>query len=495
MPGRRAAEGSPSPPPPATTMPQRQTNLSRRVSPRRPRPRSVEFALIFAGLVSAVVSSLGMLLVPAVAREMSVSIPTAQWTLTVNLLAGTIATPLLGRLSDGPYPRRILTVALMVVGAGSVTTALALDFTVFLIGRTLQGIAYGLVPITIVLARRHLSAERAPGAISTLSVLVAVGIGLGYPLTGLLAASAGFRSAFWAAAAFSVLALVVIQLLVPPDMPSDITRRPIDVVGAIMLSIGLGCGLLVLADGPIWGWVSTPTLILGGVSIVALTGWVLWERWCANPLVDLRVIAQRDVAVANVTALGIGAALFIGVSVVSLIAQAPTVTTYGMGLSVVAAGFVMAPLSAGSLAANRLLRMRRMRVPLEAVLPASASVVAGSLLFLTLAHDQLWEVVIGMVLFGVGVGGSFFAMPLLISRSVAETELGSAVSFNQVLRTAGGSIGSAVAGAVLITAPGGVVGYPEDVGVAFAAGTIIGVAVVFLLIVRQATAWWRARPD
>ncbi|MET0829409.1 MAG: MFS transporter [Microbacterium sp.] len=463
------------------------------MSGRRPGTRSIEFSLVFAGLVSAVVSSLGMLLVPSVAHEMSVSIPTAQWTMTVTLLAGSIATPLLGRLADGPHPRRTLNVSLLVIAVGSVITALAPDFTVFLIGRTFQGIAYGLVPITIVLARRRLPVDRVPGTISTLSVLVAVGIGLGYPLTGLLAAVAGFRAAFWAAAAFSVLALVIAQLLVPSDTPGDIAR-PLDVIGAVLLSIGLGCGLLVLGEGRLWGWLSTPTLVLCGISIGALAGWVLWERRNPHPLVDLRVIGQFDVAIANVTALGIGAALFIGVSVVSLIAQAPPTTSYGMGLSVVAAGFVMVPLSAGSLAANRLLRLRRVRMPLESVLTASAAVVACSLVFLTLAHDQLWEVLAGMLLFGIGVGGSFFAMPVLISRSVAEAELGSAVSFNQVLRTAGGSIGSAVAGALLITSPTGVTGYPDDVGIAFAAGTAIGVGVLLLLILRQANAWWRGRP-
>lgn len=54
-----------------------------------------------------------------------------------------------------------------------------------------------------------------------------------------------------------------------------------------------------------------------------------------------------------------------------------------------------------------------------------------------------------MLLFGLGMGASYAAMPALIARSVATEELGSSVSFNQVLRTVGSSFGTAIAGAVL----------------------------------------------
>jgi len=54
-----------------------------------------------------------------------------------------------------------------------------------------------------------------------------------------------------------------------------------------------------------------------------------------------------------------------------------------------------------------------------------------------------------MLLFGLGIGTTYAAMPALIARNVADTELGSAVSFNQVLRTVGGAFGSALSGAVL----------------------------------------------
>ncbi|HAG57942.1 MAG TPA: MFS transporter, partial [Arthrobacter bacterium] len=115
-------------------------------------------ALVYAALSTAIVSSLGMLLVPAISREMDVTVSTAQWMLTINLLVGAVATPVMGRLSDGPHKKRLLLTSLSIILIGSILAAVAPNFTVFLIGRALQGLSYGIVPVTIALARRYVAA-------------------------------------------------------------------------------------------------------------------------------------------------------------------------------------------------------------------------------------------------------------------------------------------------------------------------------------------------
>ena len=64
-------------------------------------------ALVFAGLTVSVMSTLGTPLIPTIAGEQHVSLDTAQWMLTVTLLVGAIATPVLGRLGDGPQRRTV----------------------------------------------------------------------------------------------------------------------------------------------------------------------------------------------------------------------------------------------------------------------------------------------------------------------------------------------------------------------------------------------------
>ena len=75
-------------------------------------PRALVPALLFVGTVVAVISSLGAPLVPAIAETMQTSLPNAQWSLTVTLLVGAVATPVVGRLGDGPHRRTVVLVVL-----------------------------------------------------------------------------------------------------------------------------------------------------------------------------------------------------------------------------------------------------------------------------------------------------------------------------------------------------------------------------------------------
>lgn len=406
-------------------------------------------SLVYTALTSAIVSSLGMLLVPTISHEFAVSISAAQWMLTVNLLVGAVATPIMGRLSDGPYTKRLLLFSLMGILIGSVLAACAPNFTVFLVGRALQGLSYGIVPVTIALARRYLPPEQARFGISSLSVTVSTGLGVGYPLTGILASGFGFRVAFAFAAVFLVTAGFVVWRLVPEGPDKDAPRTVFDVPGAVLLGLGLAALLVAVGEGANWGWTSwwTTGFFLGAAVLLAV--WSLVELRTPHPLINLRAIRHPDVLLANTTAIGLGAAMYMGLSIGSLIAQASTSTGYGIALPLLWAGFVMLPLSAGSLGANRLVRALSRHIQLTTLLPLGAGVVTAAAFLLWAFHDGLWEILAGMLLFGVGMGATYAAMPALVARSVAAAELGSAVSFNQVLRTMGGTLGSALSGAVL----------------------------------------------
>ncbi|MFZ2512798.1 MAG: MFS transporter [Gordonia sp. (in: high G+C Gram-positive bacteria)] len=437
--------------------------------------RALVPSLIYAALTTSIVSSLGMLLVPSIAAQLDVSVSTAQWMLTINLLVGAVATPIMGRLSDGVNTRRLLLIALGIILIGSAVAAAAPTFGIFLIGRALQGLTYGIVPVTIVLARRHLGVGKADPAISTLSVTVATGLGLGYPLTGILASLLDYRVAFWFATVFVLTAIVVVWRWVPADSEAG-SSRPFDTAGAALLSIGLAGLLITISQGSHWGWLSAATLAAAVASAACLAAWVVVELRSRDPLINLRVIKAPDVLLANLTAIGLGAAMYMSLSTISIIAQAPKATGYGLELPLFWAGFVMLPLSVGSLAGNRLVR-RLGPGSMTTMLPAGSSVMAAAALMIWLTNDQLWEVLLGMLGFGLGMGAAYAAMPALVARNVAVSEVGSAVSFNQVLRTVGGAAGSALVGSILAARPGEH-GITVALGVAAVATTTVCVALV-----------------
>ncbi|MGW5649627.1 MFS transporter, partial [Saccharopolyspora sp. NPDC003762] len=83
-------------------------------------------ALVFIALVVAAVASLGAPLITSVATTFHVSLGSAQWTLTIALLSGAVATPVLGRLGAGPHRRATILATLAIVVVGSALTVLPL---------------------------------------------------------------------------------------------------------------------------------------------------------------------------------------------------------------------------------------------------------------------------------------------------------------------------------------------------------------------------------
>ena len=439
--------------------------------------------LVFAALATAIVSSLGMLLVPSISQRFDVDVATAQWMLTVNLLAGAVATPIMGRLSDGPHKKRLLLASLATMFVGSVMAAAAPTFGVFLAGRVLQGLSYGIVPVTIAIARRYVPPEHAQNTISTLSVTVASGIGIGYPLTGIIAGIFDYSFAFWFGAVFVLATIFVVWKVVPSGPDGRAEQHPFDFAGSCLLAVGLGSLLLIISEGPKWGWVSGTTLALAAFSIIVLALWVRVEIRLDHPLINLRTLKQGEVLLANISAIALGAALYIAMSVSSLVAQADTATGYGLSLPVFWAGFVIFPLSVGSLAANRTVRVLAKRVGMQVMLPIGAIIMAAAGTMLWLLHAELWEILLSMLVFGIGMGASYAAMPALIARSVATQELGSSVSFNQVLRTVGSSFGTAISAAIIATHPGlNGEASPESINMTFLLGALlcIGLGVALL---------------
>jgi MFS family permease len=102
-------------------------------------------------------TSLGAPLLPSIADATHVSLATAQWILTAALLAGGLATPIMGHLADGPRQRTVVLTTLVILIAGSVLAVFAPTFAILVLARGLQGVGFGVVPVTMAIARRHQS--------------------------------------------------------------------------------------------------------------------------------------------------------------------------------------------------------------------------------------------------------------------------------------------------------------------------------------------------
>ena len=413
----------------------------------RNRPALLIATLVFLAVESTAVASLGTPLLPTIQQADHVSLAASQWALTVTLLSGAVTTPLMGRLGDGRLRRPVILGGVTVMLAGCVLSALPLGYGAFLAGRALQGAGFGLVPLATAVARDDLPADRARPAIAWIGVTTAAGIGIGYPLVGLLAQYLGLGAPFWFVAALSALALAAAAAVLPPSPP-----RPAhaDITGAAVLALGITVLLLLLAQGATWGWAAPASLACAATAVAALAAWAVIELRSSHPLIDLRLLRRRPVLAANVTAFIVALGFYPLASLVVRYVQAPSSAGYGFGAPVVVAGLMLTPFSLASFGAARVARPLARRTTPEVVVAGSCLVLIASMVTFLAARGAYWQIIVAMALDGFGVGCVYAVNPLQITGSVPAAETGSAISFYQVARTVAYSLGSALSATVLV---------------------------------------------
>ncbi len=338
--------------------------------------------------------------------------------------------------------------------------------------------------------------------LALLSISIAVGAGLANPMTGLFVQYLDYRAAFLFGAVLTAVAAIVTLRVVPLSMRAP-PRLGVDVAGALFLGGGLGAALLAISRGAAWGWASATITGLFVVGAVLLAAWAMVELRAATPLVDLRLACSPALLGVNLTALGTGAAVFGGMSLVYRVVQAPASAPGGLGQSLLVAGLLMLPMSAGSLLAPSLTRRLSSVVSVRVVLVVGSALVAAAYLFFAGLHDELWQITVVTFVAGIGIGVTYSVMPAVIVARTPPARTASAMGVNTVLRITGGAIGSALMAAVQAawTPPGE--DFPAEAGyvvAALLAAGLCGVAALIsvtlvvdrLAIVRGCASWTTA---
>jgi MFS family permease len=405
-------------------------------------------ALVLLTTVTGVTGSLGAPLVPSVAAQEHVSLSTAQWILTGPFVLGAVAAPVVGRLGSGRRRRPVLVATIAAATLGTVIAALPLGIAGMIAGRTIQGLAFAVSPLLFAVARDFLPAATLRRAMATLSVANVAAAGLGYPVTATIVELAGLRTAFWAGSVIMAAALLVAVAAIPAS--SEEADPGVDLVGAAILMLGSLGLLLVISQGVHWGYGSARAVVLTVVSLGLLVTAYRWFRRVERPLVDVALATSPGVLGLHVAAVLIGCGAYILLGSVMILVQAdPRTTGYGLGLSIVVAGAMLLPYAVGSFAGNRVALLMASRVGSALVLPLGCVVFAVGNVSLALWHQQPWQVVLAMVIGGVGSGFTFNSVPWLMIQLVSVAETGAAMGLNIVLRFVGFALGSAIATAVI----------------------------------------------
>ncbi|ABH00534.1 probable multidrug resistance transporter, MFS superfamily (plasmid) [Rhodococcus jostii RHA1] len=423
--------------------------LARGVRPSPPSQVAPLAALALAGLCTSFMHTLVIPIQNDLPALLHAPRSDTAWVLTITLLVSAVSTPIAGRLGDLYGKRRVMSILLLLLVAGSVVAAMTSSVWVLVFGRGLQGAGVGVIPLSISLLRDILPVKQLGSAVGLISATLGVGGAVALPLSALVVQYAEWHLLFWMAAALGLCCIAALWRFVPRDEVQRSGR--LDIVGAFVLSTVITTVLLLISHGDQWGWTSPFTIICAAIAAISalMGGWYELRR--TDPVVDLRVSAKRPVLFTNLASLGLGFTMFAASVMFPQFLQQP-LEVGGGGLSLMSSSLVVMPsglaMLAMSLAAGRLERILR---PQTLLIAAALTMTVGYSTLWLLGSVQVWQILVVNLLVGLGIGIGFAAMPLLIMNSVPVKQSGAANGLNTLMRSLGTASASAVIAALLAT--------------------------------------------
>ncbi|WP_329189986.1 MFS transporter [Streptomyces sp. NBC_01428] len=437
------------------------------------RASGVIATLAFAGTVAAIMQTLVTPLIAELPQILHTTPANSAWVITVTLLVAAVCVPVSGRLGDLLGKRRMLLACSVPLVVGSVVCALSSSVTPMIVGRGLQGMGMGMVPLGIALLRDVVPAEKLSSSIALVSASMGIGGGLGLPISAAVAQYANWRVLFWGSAVLAVVIGTLIWFLIP-DVPASAKGQRFDALGALGLGVGLVCLLLGVSKGADWGWGSATTLGLLVGAVVVLVAWGAWELRTRDPLVDLRTTGRPRVLLTNVASIFVGFGMYASMLIIPQLLQFPEATGYGLGQSMLAAGLWMAPGGIMMMIVSPFGgKLTDARGPKFTLVCGVLIIALGYGLSLALMSTAWGLMLVGMVV-SSGVGLAYGSMPALIMSSVPLSETAAANGFNTLMRSLGTSVGSAVVGVVLAQMTTTAGGYTFTSENGFRTGLVVG---------------------
>ncbi|MCL2533091.1 MAG: MFS transporter [Nocardiaceae bacterium] len=395
-----------------------------------------------------------------VASDLGTTITGIQTAITLYTLV--MATLMItgGKIGSIVGRRRAFAVGLVIYGAGSLTTALAPNLGVLLIGWSLlEGIGAALImPAIVALVASNFAPERRSSAYGLIAASGAIAVAAGPLIGGAVTTFASWRYVF---AGEVVLVLVILPVLRRiEDTPP--TRVRLDIVGSILSVLGLGLVVYGVLRSGEWGWLHSPTggpevlglspviwLILGGLLVVyALTR---WESYLTShgrePLLDTRLLANRQ--------LSGGLSMFFAQFMVQagVFFTVPLFLSVVLELSALQTGARLLPLSVALLvAAVGIPKLWPHAMPRRVVRLGLASMIVG-IAILAAGMDpgaNAGVVAIPMLFMGLGLGALSSQLGAVTVSAVPDSRSAEVGGLQNTATNLGASLGTALIGSVLI---------------------------------------------
>ncbi|MEU4721641.1 MFS transporter [Nonomuraea dietziae] len=235
---------------------------------------------------------------PHIETDLGLSREALTWTVSAYTLTFGGLMLLGGRITDLLGAKRIVLAGLLLFTAASLVTGLAGSADMLLGGRVAQGVGAALLsPAALSLVVALFDGEERNKALGVWSALGGGGAALGVLLGGLLTAGPGWPWVFHVNVPIGLAIAVVLAVLIPARPLASANRPRLDVLGAILVTSSTASLIYALIAAGKQGWLSA---LIGWLVLAAAVGYVLfvlWQRRARSPLMDVRLLARRPVAI------------------------------------------------------------------------------------------------------------------------------------------------------------------------------------------------------
>lgn len=275
--------------------------------------------------------------------------PALAWVVTIYWLCSAIAAAVCGRLGDLRGRRKVMVVVLVLCAAGALVAAWAPTLPWLIAGCALQGVASAITPLSFGIFRENLAPERVPVAVGVLTSAGTVCAGLVFVSSGVVIDRFSWQGGFLLKVGLAAVALVALLIFVPPSTPQPGPR--VNLVKGLLFAPALAALLVAVQEIRAWGFADVRlwALFAGGALLLAV--WARYQLREAQPLIGLRILGNRQVALANacIVVIVLGS-IQIG-QILSMFFQQPLWTGTGLGLSATGSGLMHLVLDAVSIIA------------------------------------------------------------------------------------------------------------------------------------------------
>jgi EmrB/QacA subfamily drug resistance transporter len=402
-------------------------------------------ALMMCLLLSALDQTIVSTALPTIVGELG-GLEHLSWVVTAYLLSSTASVPLFGKISDIYGRKPMLQGTIVIFLIGSVLAGLSQNMLMLIVTRGIQGIGGGgLLAMTFTILGDLLSPRERSKYTGYFTAVFASASVLGPLAGGFFVDNLSWRWVFYINLPLAFGALLVTARYL--DVPKPSEKRPIDVLGAVLMTTSVTT--LILAS--VWGgreypWGSPVIVSLAVVGLVSAVLFLLQERRHIEPILPLRMFRDPVFRVCVTQGALVGGVMVGGAVFLPLFLQVVK------GVSATSSGLLLVPMMGGvvvgSNVSGRIVNATGRYKIFTILGTATATLGMGFLMQIDVNSSRTFASV-GMAMLGLGVGTAMPIMTLAVQNTASKDDMGVATSSVNFFRSLGSSFGVALFGTLM----------------------------------------------